>query len=138
MSRIPVFDVITAYVLAMTNSGRITRRTTPEGTRTVHIDSDTHTVPAASYPCWALTILTNTGLTTWVDCAEGVEVALPTEAGIDALAEWECEFLGLTPPVSDRPLLCPPCLEDSFTPADEKELMRLIFEVTPEDLTGTD
>lgn len=112
MTGIPVFDVITGHVLSMADSGRLTQRTHPDNTYTIHIDDAEKPAPESSYICWALTILRNNRLIRWEQCRSGITVALLTTTGIDALEKWEAEFLALTPPVSDRPLLNPACLND--------------------------
>lgn len=112
MTGIPVFDVITGHVLSMADSGRLTKRTHPEGTYTIHIDDADEPAPEGSYVQWALTILRNNRLIRWEQCRSGKTVALLTTAGIDALEKWEAEFLALTPPVTDRPPLNPACLGD--------------------------
>jgi hypothetical protein len=110
MTDIQPHDVITGHVLSMADSGRLTKRTHPDGTYTIHIDDADQPVPESSYICWALTILRNNRLIRWEQCRSGITVALLTTTGIDALEKWEAEFLALTPPVSDPPPLNPACL----------------------------
>lgn len=112
MTGIPVFDVITGHVLSMADSGRLTKRTHPDGTYTIHIDDADQAAPEGSYVQWALTILRQNSLIRWEQCRNGITVALLTTTGIDALEKWEAEFLALTPPVSDQPPLNPACLGD--------------------------
>jgi hypothetical protein len=126
MTDIQPDDVITGHVLSMADSGRCTRRTRPDGTYTIHIDDALEPAPGGSYVYWALTILRINELIRWEPCRTGTAVALPTTAGIDALKRWETELLALTPPVSDRPLLNPVCLNDlaslGLDPAEAAQL----------------
>jgi hypothetical protein len=106
------YDAITGHVLSMADSGRLTKRTQTDGAPTIHIDDADPPAPECSYIYWALTILQDNHLIRWEQCRSGITVALPTTTGVDALEKWEAEFLALTPPVSDRPLLNPACLND--------------------------
>lgn len=102
-----VRDEITHRVLAMTDSGLLTRTWFPQGWA-VRNDHE----PAPDNARWALTTLEALGCIRWWCVAENVQVAIPTPAGVAQLKRWDTQLLGPPAPLLPVPST-PPCLDDA-------------------------
>ncbi len=96
-------------------------------------------VPANDLQTLTVSVLDKRGWLVWFDPDHrGVKDCALSEAGDAQIQAWDTELFGppTEPVVSSRPLTC---LDDiQFTAEDERRLMALIYEVTPEDLAATD